>query len=149
MHLLAIDISGTLNDITGGNLLAWKVALTSAVFAMAGLQMAMAARFWGVGGFRLNPDAAASVHRWNGRVLLVGAVLVGFACLAGPAGATSPTRVLLHSLFGSVLFVLLIVKFALLKLVRSGSRYLPFAGSGLFLAFLAIWATSVADYISG
>jgi len=36
-----------LNDITGGNLLLWQVVLTSIVFALAGLQVAMAARFWG------------------------------------------------------------------------------------------------------
>ena len=36
-----------LNDITGGNLLLWKVVLTSIVFALAGLQVVMAARFWG------------------------------------------------------------------------------------------------------
>lgn len=144
-----MDITGALNDLTGGNLLAWKVALSSAVIAMAGLQMAMAARLWGVGSFRLSRVTAASVHRWNGRLLLVGTVAVAFACLVGPAGPTSPTRVLLHSLFGSVLFALLVVKFALLKFLRSGTRYLPLAGIGLFLAFFAIWATSVADYVSG
>jgi hypothetical protein len=56
--------------------------------------------------------------------------------------------VLLHSLFGTALFVALIVKFALLKLVRSGQRWLPLAGSLLFLSFFAVWATSVADYVS-
>ena len=30
---------------------------------------------------------------------------------------------------------------------RAGDRYLPWIGSGLFLTFAAIWATSVADYI--
>ena len=73
-----MDFVSLLNDVTGGNLLAWKVALTSGVFALAGLQMALAARLWGVGGFRMAPDTAATVHRWNGRVVLVGAVLVGF-----------------------------------------------------------------------
>lgn len=102
----------------------------------------------GVGGLRLSPESAATAHRWNGRLVLVGAVLVGFTCLVGPAGATSPTRVVLHSVFGSILFVVLIAKFALLKLVRSGGRYLPITGSALFVSFLAIWATSVADYIS-
>jgi hypothetical protein len=143
-----MDFVGILNDVTGGNLLVWKVAISSAVIALAGLQVAMAARFYGVGGFRLHPDTAATVHRWSGRVLLVGAFLVGFACLIGPAGSTSPTRVLLHSIFGSLLFVLLALKFTLLKLTRAGGRYLPYAGIGLFLAFVAVWATSVADYVS-
>ncbi len=143
-----MDFVKILNDVTGGNLLAWKVAACSGVIALAGVQVAMAARFYGVGGFRIQPATAATVHRWNGRVVLIGAFIVGFACLIGPAGATSPTRTLLHSIFGTVLFVMLGIKFTLLKLTTSGARYLPTAGIGLFLAFIAIWATSVADYIS-
>jgi Family of unknown function (DUF6529) len=74
---------------------------------------------------------------------------VAFTCLVGPAGPTSPTRVLLHSVFGTLVFLLLALKFAVLKgLWRAGGRYLPWFGSGLFLTFAAIWATSVADYIT-
>jgi hypothetical protein len=142
-----MDLVGFLNDVTDGHLLAWKVVLASLVFALAGLQVAMAGSFWG-GGIPVSADVAAGVHRWSGRMLLVLAVGVAFSCLIGPAGSTSPTRVLLHSLFGTALFVLLIVKFALLKLVRSGQQWLPLAGSLLFLSFFAVWATSVADYVS-
>jgi hypothetical protein len=143
-----MDIVGFLNDATGGHLLAWKVVVTSLVFALAGLQVALAARFWGVGGLPIRVDVAEAVHRWSGRVLLVLAVLVAFSCLIGPAGPTSPARVVAHSLFGSALFVLLIAKFALLKLVRTGRQWLPLAGILLFLSFFAVWATSVADYVS-
>jgi hypothetical protein len=146
--MIAVDVVGFLNDLTGGELLAWKVALTSFVFALAGLQVAMAASFWGVGGFQISPHGAVLVHRWSGRVLLVAAVLVALACLFGPAGSTSTTRVVLHSVFGSVLFVALVVKFILLKFARSGQSWLPAAGIVLFLSFFAVWATSVADYIS-
>jgi hypothetical protein len=75
-------------------------------------------------------------------------VVVALTCLAGPAGPTSPTRVLLHSVFGSLLFGLLAAKYTALKLRPSWGRYLPWIGSGLFLTFAAIWATSVADYIT-
>ena len=143
-----MNVTKFLNDITGGNLLAWKVGLTTAVVALAGVQILLAAGLWGVSSSPVGAARAAPLHRWNGRVVLVGAVLVGFSCLAGPAGPTSPTRVLLHSLFGSVLFAVLVAKFAFLKLVPGGGRWLPITGSALFLSFLAIWATSVADYIA-
>ncbi len=143
-----MDIIGWLNDVTGNNLLGWKVALTSGVIALAGLQLALAARLWGVGGLRMSPATAATAHRWNGRAVIIGGLLVAFSCLVGPAGATTPTRAVVHSVLGSVLFLVLIAKFALLKLVRSGGRYLPVTGSALFLSFLAIWATSVADYVT-
>lgn len=144
-----MDVVGFLNDITGGELLLWKVVLSTIVFALAGLQVALAARLWGATGFPdTSPAVAATVHRWSGRVAVLLSLVVGFACLAGPAGATSPTRVVLHTVFGSLLFAVLAAKFLVLRVVASGARYLPVVGVGLFLAFAAVWATSVADYVS-
>ena len=145
----SIDFIHILNRITGGHLLAWKVVLATIVFALAGLQVAMAARFWGVTAFPpMSAAAAARVHRINGRIVVTLAVLVGFSCLVGPAGPTSPTRVLLHSIFGSLLFALLAAKFAVLKVLRSKQNLLPLLGVALFLTFGAVWLTSVADYVS-
>ncbi|MGH9276894.1 MAG: DUF6529 family protein [Acidimicrobiales bacterium] len=147
--LAGINIIRFLNQLTGGRLLAWKVVLTTVVFALAGLQVVVAARFWGVTGFPpVSTATAARVHRVNGLIAVTLALVVGFSCLVGPAGPTSPTRVLLHSVFGSLLFAILAVKFALLKLWKSGQRFLPVVGVSLFLTFGAIWATSVADYIT-
>lgn len=144
-----MDVIGWLNDITDGNLLLWKVVLATVVFALAGLQVAMAARFWGVApALPVSGGTAVKVHRVSGRVALLLAVIVAFSCLVGPAGPTSPTRVLLHSIFGALAFVVLTAKFAVLKVVRRGDKYLPLLGSLLFLTFGAIWATSVADYVS-
>lgn len=144
-----INIVRFLNELTDGQLLQWKVVLATIVFAMTGLQVVMAARFWGVTTFPpMSSGAAAKVHRINGRLALTLAVVVAFTCLVGPAGPTSPTRVLLHSIFGALVFAILALKFALLKLLNSGQRLLPLVGVSLFLTFGAIWATSVADYIS-
>jgi len=137
-----------LDNLTGGNLLLVKVLLTSVVFTLAGLQVFLAARFYEASTIPpVSAGTAARVHRVNGRATLALAVLVGFACLAGPAGPVSPTRVLLHSAFGSLVFALLALKYAVLKLVQGADRFLPAIGTGLFLSFAAIWATSVADYI--
>ncbi|HSS09635.1 MAG TPA: DUF6529 family protein [Acidimicrobiales bacterium] len=138
-----------LNDVTGGHLLAWKVVAASVVFALAGLQVMLAARFWQVTAFPgVSPQLAVRVHRVNGRVAVIITVAVGLACLVGPAGPVSPTRVLLHSIFGTLLFVVLAGKYTLLKLTRAGRWVLPVAGITLFLTFGAIWATSVADYVT-
>jgi hypothetical protein len=137
------------NDVTGGHLLAWKVVATSVIFALAGMQVVLAARFWAVTAFPgVSPQVAVKVHRVSGRVAVILAVAVGLACLVGPAGPVSPTRVLLHSMFGTLLFVVLAGKYTLLKLTRAAQWVLPIAGITLFLTFGAIWATSVADYIS-
>jgi hypothetical protein len=139
-----------LDDLTGGQLLLWKVALTSVVFACAGLQALLAARFYEASTVPpISAGLAARTHRLNGRLTITLAMVVAFTCLAGPAGPVSPARVVLHSVFGSLVFALLGLKFAVLGgLWRAGDRFLPWIGSGLFLSFAAIWATSVADYIT-
>jgi hypothetical protein len=142
-----LDVIGILNDITGDNLLLWKVVLATIVFALSGLQVALAARFWGVSTFPpVSGGAAVRLHRYSGRLALLLGVLVGFSCVVGPAGPTSPTRVLLHSVFGTLVFLVLAMKFAVLRILRKGDRFLPLIGTALFLTFAAIWATSVADY---
>lgn len=147
--MVAIDSIRFLNQLTDGHLLAWKVVFATIVFAMAGLQVAMAARFWGVTGFPpVSSATAVRIHRVNGWLAVTLAVLVAYSCLVGPAGPTSPTRVLLHSVFGALVFAILAVKFTLLKLLKSGQRFLPYVGVSLFLALGATWATSVADYIT-
>lgn len=138
-----------LNDITGGHLLLWKVVLTSIVFALAGLQVVMAAGFWGHPVLaNVSGGTAVRVHRMSGRVALTLGVLVALTCIVGPAGPLTPTRVALHSLFGILVFVVLAVKFLLIKVLRQGDSVLPLIGSLLFLTFGAIWATTVADYVS-
>jgi hypothetical protein len=144
-----VDIVGVLNDLTGNDLLFWKVVVATVAFLLVGVEVLFAARFWGVTTFPpLNAGLAARVHRINGRIALTLAVVVAFSCLVGPAGPTSPTRVLLHSIFGTLLFVLLTAKFTLLRVLRTGDRLLPYVGTLVFLAFAAIWATSVADYVA-
>jgi hypothetical protein len=144
-----LDVIGFLNDLTGGNLLLWKVLGATVVFCLAGLQVLLAARFWRVTPVPpLRVGSAAAVHRVLGRVALLVAVLVAISCVAGPAGPTSPTRVLLHSLAGTLVFVALAAKFLLLRVLRRGSTMLPLIGTSLFLAFGVIWATSVADYVA-
>jgi hypothetical protein len=144
-----MDFVKFLNDATGGHLLAWKVVVATVVFALAGLQVLTAARFWTNAAFvGISSGLAVRIHRVSGRAALILAVAVGLACLVGPAGPVSPTRVLLHSIFGTLLFGVLAFKFGLLKMVRRGERYIPIAGITLFLIFGAIWATSVADYVT-
>ena len=144
-----LDVIELLNDLTGGQLLLRKVPLTSVIFACAGLQVLLAARFYEASTVPpISTGAAARTHRLNGKLTVTLAVTVGLSCLIGPAGPTSPTRVLLHSVFGSLVFGLLAAKYTALKLRPSWGRYLPWIGSGLFLTFAAIWATSVADYVT-
>jgi hypothetical protein len=144
-----MDIIGLLNDLTGGNLLFWKVVAATIVFGLAGLQVFLAARFWDEATPDFRRASFERFHRISGRVTLILAVAVAISCLVGPAGPTSPARVLYHSIFGTALFVILFAKFAILRVLRKGYRALPVIGTLLFLAFGGLWATSVFDYVTG
>lgn len=143
-----MDLIGFLDNLTGGNLLLWKVVGTTVVFALAGVQVFAAARFWDKSLAAPKRTRMEGLHRVNGRVTLLLAVVVAITCLAGPAGATSPARVLYHSVFGSGLFVVLAAKFSILKVFRRGYGALPVLGITLFLLFGSLWATSVFDYVT-
>src|SRR5687767_11030819 len=134
-----MDIIGFLNDVTGGELLLWKVIATTIVFALGGLQVIMAARFYQVTTVPpISGKSAAAVHRTSGRIAVLLAVIVAISCIAGPAGPTTPTRALLHSIFGTLVFAVLIAKFLILRVLKKGDKALPFVGITLFLVFGAI-----------
>lgn len=144
-----MDVIGLLNDLTAGNLLLWKVVATTIVFAFAGLQVFFAARLWDETLPSGTRGRMSRFHRINGRLTLVLAVAVAFSCLVGPAGPTSPARVLYHSIFGTALFVLLVAKFVILRVLNRGFQALPVLGIGVFLVFGGLWATSVFDFVTG
>ena len=144
-----MDIVTFLNDLTNGHLLAWKTALTSLVLALAGVQLALAGRFWKNDGLPVRKRrSAATFHRWNGRLLIVVTVAVGYACLFVQAGPTTPLRILFHSIFGATLFVLLGIKIAAVRLVHGRDSLLPMVGSALFINYLVLWLLSAADYVT-
>jgi hypothetical protein len=145
-----MDIIGFLNDLTGNNLLFWKVVAATIVFGGAGTQVFLAARLWKVSGVpRVSEEAASTAHRWLGRVTLFLGIAVAISCIAGPAGPTSPSRVLFHSIFGTIVLVVIAAKFMILRVVQKGYNLLPYVGTALFLIFGALWATSVFDYVTG
>lgn len=144
---LAGALPGT--RITGANALLWKVIGTSVVLMLAGAQVLLAARLWRATSFpAVSERMAAGLHRVLGRVTIAVAVVVAVSCITGPAGPTSPARVLTHSILGSLVFVILSAKILVLRVLHRGGDLLPWLGGSLFLTFGAVWATSVADYIA-
>ena len=147
MQLVAVDVVTFFNDLTDGHLLAWKSSVASVVVVLAALQVALAGRFWAERGLPVSPEVAAVVHRWNGRLLLVLSLVLGYVCLLTQAGPTDPLRILLHSILGGTLFVLLGAKLAILHVVRGRRAWLPALGIALFVNYLALWALSALDYV--
>src|SRR5215510_9642150 len=98
-----MDLVKFFNDLTNDHILGWKAALATLVMAQAGLQVALAARFWTGKGLPVRPAAAGPFHRWNGRALLVETLVLAFVCLWTQAGPTNPARILIHTIVGSTL----------------------------------------------
>jgi len=128
----------------------WKVVAATVVFALAGVQVFLAARLWKASTVPpVSEETASTAHRWIGRVTLFLGIAVAISCIAGPAGPTSPSRVLFHSIFGTAVLLVIAAKFTILRILRKGYNFLPFVGTALFLIFGALWATSVFDYVTG
>ena len=91
-----------LNDITGSNLLLYKVILTSIVFALAGVQVFFAARLWNVSSFPpISPAAAARVHRASGRLAVTLGSVASTRFTA--AAALSPVTVMSPFIFDGLM----------------------------------------------
>ena len=84
-----MDIIGFLNDLTGNNLLFWKVVAATIVFALAGVQVFLAARLWRASTVpRISEASASTAHRWIGRVtLFLGIAVAILGVLKGDGGA--------------------------------------------------------------
>jgi uncharacterized protein DUF6529 len=83
------------------------------------------------------------VHRVGGRLIIVLAALIAFFCMVDVGAPSNPIRVMVHVIAGSTAFVLLGVKFALIR----WKPYLaydtaPWIGRVVAVAFVAIWITS-------
>ena len=83
------------------------------------------------------------VHRIGGRLIIVLAALIAFFCMVDVGAPSNPIRVLVHVIAGSTAFVLLGVKFALIRW-RPYLAYdtAPWIGRVVAVAFVAIWITS-------
>jgi hypothetical protein len=141
-----VDVAHYLDELTHGHLFGWKTAAASLIIVLAALQVALAARFWGLGGLSIAPERAERFHRWNGRVIIGLTLVVGYVCLLGPAGPLSPLRIGLHTVLGAVLFALLAAKLLAVR-ARAGGARLPFIGLALFGTYVLVWTTSVADFV--
>src|SRR5438477_4680895 len=143
-----MDIVGFLNKITANNLLEWKVIAATTVFLLSGVPVMLAARLWPVSNFPPVSQATASaMHRWVGRFTLVLAIVVAISCIAGPAGPVTPLRVAFHSIFGTLVLLVIVTKFMILRVLKKGGDLLPYVGTALFLTFGGIWFTTVLDYV--
>lgn len=142
--VLALWMATVKNDVPFfATVLDFKIMLATAVMLLAVVQALAAAVFYGwlrLPG--LSADAAAFIHRWNGRVVLPAAALVTIYCVKDIGPQSSPARAALHSVFGGAVFVVVAAKLIILRGVPRLSGLLPALGMAITALFIGIWATS-------
>ncbi len=121
----------------------FKVTLATVVLLLAAAQLLTAAVFYGwVRPPWPSADAAAFVHRWSWRGLLVAAALVTVYCVKDIGPQADPVRAALHSMAGSAVFLVVAAKLLILRGVPRLSGLVPVLGVAAAALFVALWLTS-------
>jgi hypothetical protein len=98
---------------------------------------------------RIKMRSMMRVHRIGGRIAVILAAFIAFYCMTDLGAPTSPLRVAVHAVAGSIAFSLLAVKFGLIRF-RPSLAYdtAPWIGRIVAVCFVAIWITSAYAYFT-
>ena len=152
MHILA-SVNSTYTSIVTSvfsSTIAAKAWLASAAFALAIVQVSTGARIFGKLQ-RLVPIPRPwvnRVHRWSGRLAILCTLPVAFHCIFILGFRTTDARVLAHSIVGSFVYGVIVVKLLMVHSRKHPGWSLPLAGGTLFAVLVTLWATSAAWYFT-
>ena len=96
----------------------------------------------------LQPRVVAPIHRWSGRLAILCTLPVAFHCIFILGFSTYNTRVLAHSIVGSFVYGVIVVKLLMVHSRKHPGWSLPLAGGTLFAVLVTLWATSAAWYFT-
>lgn len=152
---VALGVYGSQHQPTGqaiftvgfGSMIAMKVWLAVAVGALALVQLVSALWMYGKLG-RPAGRAVAITHRLSGTTAVLVSLPVAYHCLWSLGFQSFDTRVLVHSLFGCVLYGAFVTKILALKSSTSPGWLLPVAGGLVFSAIVIVVLTSSIWFLS-
>ncbi|MBC7560490.1 MAG: hypothetical protein H7270_14345 [Dermatophilaceae bacterium] len=130
-----------------GSMIAMKVWLALAVGVLALVQLVSALWMYGKLG-RPAGRAVAITHRLSGTTAILVSLPVAYSCLWSLGFQSYDTRVLVHSLFGCVLYGAFVTKILALRSRTSPGWLLPLAGGLLFSAIVIVVLTSAVWYLN-
>jgi hypothetical protein len=127
-----------------------KAWFASAAVFLAVLQVSTAARMWGhLKGVVALPDAVVGpVHRWSGRLAFLCTLPVAFHCVFILGFQTTDLRVTIHSILGSFVYGVFVVKVLFVRNHSYPGWVLPVAGGTLFATLASLWLTSSLWYFT-
>src|SRR6266508_5667299 len=128
--------------------IAAKAWLASAAGVLAIVQISTGARIFGkikrfvpIGRPRVN-----RVHRWSGRLAILLTLPVAFHCIFILGFQDVNARVLTHSIFGSFVYGVLVVKLFFVHDAKHPRWTLPLVGGTMFAVLATLWLTSAFWY---
>jgi hypothetical protein len=152
VHILA-SVNSTYTSIVTSvfsSTIAAKAWFASAAVGLAIVQVSTGARIFGKlqHVIPLPTGIVASIHRWSGRLAILFILPVAFHCIFILGFRTTDTRVLVHSIVGSFVFGVIVVKLLMVHSRKHPGWSLPLAGGTLFAVLVTLWATSAAWYFT-
>ena len=130
--------------------IAFKAWFATAAIVLAIVQVLTGARIFGKisGLVRIAPPRVNRIHRWSGRLAILISLPVAFHCIFILGFQTTSTRVLLHSLLGTFVYGVFVVKVWFVR-DRDHPRWVvPVVGSALFTVLIALWSSSSLWYFT-
>jgi plastocyanin len=129
---------GTLDDV-----IELKVWVATLVLALAAVQLVSMVVVYGWVPFPERYRGPLAVfHRWDGRVTVFVAAVIAVLCIIDPGPQSSPDRRQLHTIFGSLVVVLVLAKVTVIHAVPKAGPLIPVLGVVLAASFAMLWYTS-------
>jgi uncharacterized protein DUF6529 len=130
--------------------IAFKAWFATAALFFGLLQVTTGARIFGKlrSVVPVAPPRVNRIHRWSGRLAVLCTLPVAFHCIFILGFQTSDARVFAHSLIGSFIYGVFVVKVWFVR-DRDHPRWVvPVAGGTLFTVLVALWSTSSLWYFT-
>jgi hypothetical protein len=130
--------------------IAGKAWFATAAVILAVVQVSTGARIFGKLQ-RLVPiqrPYVNQIHRWSGRLAILCTLPVAFHCIFILGFQTANTRVLVHSIVGSFIYGVFVVKIFFVHDHDHPRWTLPLLGGTLFAVLITLWATSAFWYFT-
>ena len=147
------SIAQTYSDILTSvfsSTIAAKAWLASAAALLAIVQVSTGARIFGkIKRFvPIPPPYVNRIHRWSGRIAVLLTLPVAFHCIFILGFQDVNARVLTHSIFGSFVYGVLVVKLFFVHDKKHPRWTLPVVGGTMFAVLATLWLTSAYWYFT-
>jgi hypothetical protein len=124
-----------------------KVWFATVALGFAIVQVTTALWIYGKLGAAQAPEWLGSVHRISGRLAFLFSLPVVYHCLWSLGFQSYSTRVLVHSIFGCLVYGAFAAKVLIVRTPRAPGWVLPVAGSVMFTTLVVVWLTSALWFI--